>query len=328
MEEQACAYFDRIDELGGMVEAVKQNFPQREIADASYELQGEIDNGRRLVVGVDAHTEGDDGQTPVLRIDPELERKQIGRLQAVKARRDIEAVETGLADIRAAAGSQRNLMPLLIDAARVHVSEGEIVESLQEVWGSYTETPVFDAWRSPQRASPASRPRGRRGRDARPMIHQEIRDDNILWLTLDDPSAMNAFDPQSMAALGEAWVRYRDDDALRVAVVTGAGERAFSVGSNLKTFIPLLQSGAMNPRDNQEAYMKGSVGLVPKPVIAAVNGDCLGGGMELLTCTDIRLTVPTARFGQPEPRWGLYPGGGGTVRLPSRSATSTRWTSC
>jgi enoyl-CoA hydratase len=148
------------------------------------------------------------------------------------------------------------------------------------------------------------------------MIHEEVRDGSILWLTLDEPGAMNAFDPESMAALGQAWVRYREDDALRVAVVTGAGDRAFSVGSNLKTFIPRLQSGEMSPRDNQEAYMKGAVGLVPKPVIAAVNGDCLGGGMELLTCTDIRLTVPTARFGQPEARWGLYPGGGGTVRLP------------
>jgi enoyl-CoA hydratase len=152
------------------------------------------------------------------------------------------------------------------------------------------------------------------------VIHEEIRERVIFWLTLDDPSSMNAFDPESMAALARAWARFRDDPTLKVAVVTGAGERAFSVGSNLKTFIPRLQSGELDPRENQEAYMKGSLGPVFKPVIAAVNGDCLGGGMELLTCTDLRLTVPTARFGQPEPRWGVYPGGGGTVRLPRQLA--------
>lgn len=148
------------------------------------------------------------------------------------------------------------------------------------------------------------------------MIREEVREGCVLWLTLDEPGAMNAFDPESMAALGRAWLRLRDDDELRVAVVTGAGERAFSVGSNLKTFIPRLQSGELDPRANQEAYMKGSLGPVFKPIVAAVNGDCLGGGMELLTCTDIRLSVADARFGQPECRWGVYPGGGGTVRLP------------
>jgi methylmalonyl-CoA mutase N-terminal domain/subunit len=78
MERAAYRYFARIDELGGMVEAVKQNFCQREIADASFELQAEIDAGRRIVVGINAHTEGDDDEHPILRIDPALERKQIG----------------------------------------------------------------------------------------------------------------------------------------------------------------------------------------------------------------------------------------------------------
>jgi methylmalonyl-CoA mutase, N-terminal domain len=143
MEVAAYDYFRRIDELGGMVEAVKTNFCQREIADASFELQSRIDTGDRIVVGINAYTEGDDGQTPILRIDPALERKQIGRVQAVKGRRDAERVELALADLRAAAGSPRNLMPLLVDAARVHASEGEIVHALQDVWGAYTETPVF-----------------------------------------------------------------------------------------------------------------------------------------------------------------------------------------
>jgi len=143
MEEAAYAYFARIDELGGMVQAVKQNFPQREIADASYELQGEIDSGRRIVVGVNRHTEGDDDQHPILRIDPELERKQIGRIQAVKARRDAGKVSAALGVLKQQASTDANLMPHLLDCARVHATEGEIVAALQEVFGSYTETPVF-----------------------------------------------------------------------------------------------------------------------------------------------------------------------------------------
>src|SRR3954469_22627739 len=152
------------------------------------------------------------------------------------------------------------------------------------------------------------------------MIHQEVREGGILWLTVDAPDALNALDPESMAALADAWVRLRDDETLRVAVLTGSGERAFCVGSNLKTFIPRLQSGELDPRENQEAYLKGTIGPLPKPIVGAVNGDCLGGGMELLTCTDVRLSVPTARFGLPEPRWGVFPGGGGTVRLSRQIA--------
>jgi methylmalonyl-CoA mutase N-terminal domain/subunit len=143
MEEHAYEYFRRIDALGGMVEAVKQDFPQREIADAAWELQAEIDAGRRIVVGLNAFTEGDDGQHPILRIDPALEGKQIGRVQAVRARRDGAAVEGTLAALREAARTERNLMPLLLDCARAHATEGEIVEALQAVWGSYTERPVF-----------------------------------------------------------------------------------------------------------------------------------------------------------------------------------------
>jgi methylmalonyl-CoA mutase N-terminal domain/subunit len=143
MEAKAYEYFAKIDELGGMVQAVKENYPQREIADASFELQGEIDNGRRIVVGVNAHTEGDDEQTPILKIDPALERKQIDRVRGVRARRDTAAVERALAELRAAAATDRNLMELLIDAARVRTTEGEIVHALQDVWGSYTEIPVY-----------------------------------------------------------------------------------------------------------------------------------------------------------------------------------------
>ena len=145
MERQAYAYFARIDELGGMVEAVKQNFCQREIADASYELQQEIDAGRRIVVGVNGFTEGNEfDETPLLKIDPALERKQIDRLQGVRARRDGAAVQAALGRLKEdAAQADRNLMPAFLDCARVHASEGEMVEALQEVFGSYTETPVF-----------------------------------------------------------------------------------------------------------------------------------------------------------------------------------------
>ena len=107
-----------------MVEAVKRGFPQREIADAAFELQTEIDSGRRTVVGVNRFTEGDEQATEILRIDPALERKQIERVQAVRADRDEAAVAATLAAIKDAAGGQANLMPLLLDAARAHFSEG------------------------------------------------------------------------------------------------------------------------------------------------------------------------------------------------------------
>ena len=143
MEAQAYAYFAKIDELGGMVPAVKDGFPQREIADAAFELQREIDVGRRIVVGVNSFTEGEDAQTPLLRIDPALERRQVDKLRAVKARRDAHALERALTELKAAAARGRNLMPLLLDAARVHASEGEIVAALQRVWGDYREQPAF-----------------------------------------------------------------------------------------------------------------------------------------------------------------------------------------
>jgi methylmalonyl-CoA mutase N-terminal domain/subunit len=127
-----------------MVEAVKQNFPQREIADAAFELQAQIDAGERTVVGVNRFVQEDEVPLEILRIDPSLERKQIGRLQAVRARRDATAVERTLAELRAqAARDDVNLMPALLDCARAEASEGEIVQALQAVWGDYRETPVF-----------------------------------------------------------------------------------------------------------------------------------------------------------------------------------------
>ena len=144
LEARAYEYFATIDELGGMVEAVKHGFPQREIADAAYQLQRQIDRGERIVVGVNDYTEGDEQPLEILRIDPALERKQIGRIQAVRARRPSAPVEAALTELKAAAAApDRNLMPNLLACARVHATEGEIVKALQQVFGTYTETPVF-----------------------------------------------------------------------------------------------------------------------------------------------------------------------------------------
>jgi methylmalonyl-CoA mutase, N-terminal domain len=143
MEEAAYAEFRKIDQLGGMVEAIKQSYPQREIAEASFRLQEEIERGERVIVGVNRYQQEDDRGLSLLRIPEELERKQIGRVQAVRARRDGDAVESALTELREAAASDRNLMDPLLDCARAHATEGEIVESLQRVFGTYTETPVF-----------------------------------------------------------------------------------------------------------------------------------------------------------------------------------------
>jgi methylmalonyl-CoA mutase, N-terminal domain len=144
LEEAAYVEFRRIDDLGGMVEAIKQNYPQREIADASFRLQAEIERGERVIVGVNRYQqEAGPDELSILRIPPELERKQIGRVQAVRASRDGEAVEAALAELREAAAADRNLMEPLLVCARAHATEGEIVESLQRVFGTYTETPVF-----------------------------------------------------------------------------------------------------------------------------------------------------------------------------------------
>ena len=142
MERAAYEYFARIDELGGMVEAIAQNFPQREIADASFRYQQEVDQRKRIVVGVNEYV-SDERQIPILRIDPALERKQRGRVEATKARRDSAEVERTLTELKAAAATEANLMPPIIACAKARVSEGEMVAALQQVFGSYTELPVF-----------------------------------------------------------------------------------------------------------------------------------------------------------------------------------------
>jgi methylmalonyl-CoA mutase N-terminal domain/subunit len=144
LEAQAYEYFDRIEKLGGVIPAIKDNFFQREIAEASFRYQAEVESGKRVVVGVNRFLLDDEEPIPILRIDPALEGKQIERLAAVRARRDSAAVEERLSGLKNAAGREGvNLMPLIIDAARNYVTLGEMCDALREVWGVWRESPVF-----------------------------------------------------------------------------------------------------------------------------------------------------------------------------------------
>ncbi len=143
LEAEAYATFERIDGLGGMVEAIKQNVPQREIAEASFRYQSEVEAGQRLIVGVNAHTVAEEESIPTLKIDPALERMQIDRVRAVRSGRPAAPAEAALAVLRRAAAGTENLMPPIIDAARANVTMGEICDVLRETWGTWRETPVF-----------------------------------------------------------------------------------------------------------------------------------------------------------------------------------------
>jgi methylmalonyl-CoA mutase, N-terminal domain len=144
LEAQAYEYFDRIEKLGGVIPSIKENFFQREIAEASFRYQAEVESGKRVVVGVNRYLLDDEEQIPILKIDPALETKQIERLQGVRSRRDSSAVEARLAALKdAAARDGVNLMPLIVDAARDYVTLGEMCDTLREVWGVWRETPVF-----------------------------------------------------------------------------------------------------------------------------------------------------------------------------------------
>jgi methylmalonyl-CoA mutase N-terminal domain/subunit len=144
LERQAYEYFERIDQLGGVVAAIKDNFFQREIADASFRYQSEVEREERVIVGVNRYQLEDEPELDILRIDPALEREQIERVQALKARRDSAAVESRLGELkRAAAREDVNLMPPIVDAARDYVTMGEICDAFRDVWGVWRETPVF-----------------------------------------------------------------------------------------------------------------------------------------------------------------------------------------
>jgi methylmalonyl-CoA mutase N-terminal domain/subunit len=144
LEAQAYEYFDRIDRLGGVVAAIKESFFQREIAEASFRYQSEVESGKRVIVGVNRYVLDDEQPISILKIDPALEGKQIDRLVSVKSGRDTTKVESRLAALREAAGREdANLMPPIIEAARDYVTLGEMCDALREVWGVWRETPVF-----------------------------------------------------------------------------------------------------------------------------------------------------------------------------------------
>jgi methylmalonyl-CoA mutase N-terminal domain/subunit len=144
LEAEAYDLFRRIDELGGMVAAIEQNMPQREIAEAAYRYQQEVEAEQRIVVGVNRYRTSGDEEVNILRIDPDLERKQIERLRAFKARRDSAGVEQRLSALaEAASRPDRNLMPVIVDAVRDGVTLGEICDTWRHTWGIWREQPVF-----------------------------------------------------------------------------------------------------------------------------------------------------------------------------------------
>ncbi len=144
LEAQAYEYFDRIEQLGGVIPAIKDNFFQKEIAEASYQYQSEVEAAQRVIVGVNRYVHEDENPTAILKIDEALEPKQIERLAGVRARRDSSAVEARLSTLKEAAAKDGvNLMPLIVEAARDYVTLGEMCDALREVWGVWRETPVF-----------------------------------------------------------------------------------------------------------------------------------------------------------------------------------------
>lgn len=137
---------------------------------------------------------------------------------------------------------------------------------------------------------------------------------NVALITLNRPERLNAMDADAYRALSDAWVRVRDDNDIRAAVITGAGDRAFTTGADLKSFVTSpegLSEFWLTQRD--QLLNRGLE--VWKPVIAAVNGYCLGGGMTLLLATDIRIATPSATFSLAEVSRGVIPGNGGTQRI-------------
>lgn len=147
---------------------------------------------------------------------------------------------------------------------------------------------------------------------------------HIAYLTLNRPERRNTYSCEMMVLLAQAWQEIRDDRDLRVVLLTGAGTEAFCAGGDLKHFIPFL-TGARQPETEYEKSIVNDpqqvlIALLRpfefyKPIVAAVNGDAIAGGMELLQATDIRVAADTARFGLAEAQRGLAPGGGSMTRL-------------
>ena len=137
------------------------------------------------------------------------------------------------------------------------------------------------------------------------------KEDKIVTITLNRPESLNSYDWEQTQEFSEAIVRFRDDPDAWAAIITGAGDKAFSAGADLKKLVPAAQE------TGQPEYVHIMTGLrIYKPFIAAVNGLALGGGLETVLACDIRIASENARFGVPEVRWSVIPGWGGTQRLP------------
>ncbi len=144
MEREAYEYFERIDEMGGMVEAIERGFPQREIAESAYRFQQAVEKKEKIIVGVNDYVASEEPPVPILYIDEEAASRQMDRLERLRRQRDRDKVERALDALRAAASRpSSNLMPPLLDAVRAYATVGEMCDALREVWGEYEEEPVI-----------------------------------------------------------------------------------------------------------------------------------------------------------------------------------------
>ncbi|MFW9940449.1 MAG: methylmalonyl-CoA mutase [Candidatus Thorarchaeota archaeon] len=143
MEEEAENYFQQIEELGGVIPAIKANFFQKEIANASYKYQQEIENRERTIVAVNQYQQKEPCTVPLLKIDEEVAKEQVNTLNKIKQERDNKKVQENLLKLKEAAKGTDNLMPYIMDAIRVYASIGEIINTLKEVFGTYNEDSIF-----------------------------------------------------------------------------------------------------------------------------------------------------------------------------------------
>lgn len=146
------------------------------------------------------------------------------------------------------------------------------------------------------------------------MAIESKKEGRIAIFTLNRPEALNAMDPKSAEELSQALTDFRGDNELWVGIITGAGERAFCAGADIKSMLPFMKGNRGEVWRMPPTIMR-SLDLW-KPMIAAVNGACLGGGLEIALACDLRIAAENATFGLPEVRLGLIPGWGGTQRLP------------
>ena len=143
MEEKALNYIQKIDEMGGMVKAVKRGYPQREIADAAFHYQRLVDAGEKRIVGVNCYTKQEEIPIPLLKIDERVEKRQIERTREVRRKRSAKRVKSRIDALKDASLSNTNLMPLLLDAVKEYATLGEICDALRETMGTYTDPAMF-----------------------------------------------------------------------------------------------------------------------------------------------------------------------------------------